>query len=197
MKKVLSVLLVAVMLVAFAVPAMADQGPSEKVDYNVEVLEDPQGTGEVAGDNPDNLTVEVHPYAGGAQDDDEHDAIKAAQAAVEASGVDEAEVDSVDIFDVGVYKEGTKQPGANVTVSVAVEKNGDGEVLGVMYYHGGAWHKATGVFVGADGKIHFTMAGLCSVVVLYGKTTAPSNPGGNKKPSSTGSTSPKSPKTGY
>lgn len=188
MKKLLSVLMVAVMLVALAVPALAAEADNQSPGVEPEPVVTLDSAVDAEG-NPVDVEVSVP-----AMDQAEVEA--AVDEAIAASGLTTEDAESVnaDVFDIDWSAEEGDFP-----VTVVVTRDSVGDVLAVMYYDEATseWSKADFKDLG-DGKLQITFEHFCTVVVLTNADVEPITPPADKDDTSTSdSKEPTSPKTGY
>ncbi len=193
MKKFISVLVVAVMVLALAAPAFAD-GPSPAGPAAEIVVPELGGAVDAATGAKVDVVVSQPELAAG----ETVESVAAdATAAAEAAGVDVAEAVAAEVFDVSM-SDGS-QPDGSVKVTIVREK-GSGEIAAVMYQaEDGSWDKADFI-EGDDGTVTITFEHFCTVVLLVkapeeAPDVKPDTP--SDTPSSTTPSGPASPQTGY
>ena len=202
MRKLISVLTIAVLVLALAVPTFAapnsptlPSGGVTEVTPTVGDAVDP-----VTGEKVDVVVSEPKLEAGETLQSVAEDALKAAKEA----GAPVENATAAEVFDIDM-KDGT-QPDGSVQVTIVREKD-SGEVAAIMYQaEDGTWDKAE-FTQNADGTVVVTFKHFCTVVLLMKEATqAPDVPKPTTKPDggstgstgSTGSSSePTSPQTGY
>ena len=194
MKKLVSVLLIAMMVLALSVPAFAaDRISPEAPPASVTTPE----VADAMDANGEKVELEVSApelAAGETLESVAEDALKAA----EDAGVATEDVTAAEVFDIAMA-DGT-QPTSDVTVTIVREKS-SGKVAAVMYQaEDGTWDSAKFTDNG-DGTVTITFEHFCTVVLLVKEASqapdVPVDPDKPAKPDEGGSGKPTSPQTGY
>lgn len=196
MKKFVSVLVIAVMVLALAAPAFAADGDSPAAPepgydgaVNVEVPE----VGDAIDENGEKVDVMVSEPELAEDETLESVAADAVQAAEDA-GLDVGDVAAAEVFNVEM-SDGT-QPDGSVMVTI-VRDSSSGEIAAVMYQaEDGSWDAAEFTDNG-DGTVTITFEHFCTVVLLVKEPTAAPDVKPTPKPDAGSSNGPTSPKTGY
>ena len=193
MKKLVSVLLIVMMVLALSVPAFAAKPSPPEPPASVtepEIKDAMDASGEKV-----QLEVSAPELAAGETlESVAEDALKAA----EDAGVDAEDVTAAEVFDIAMA-DGT-QPTSDVTVTIVREKS-SGKVAAVMYQaEDGTWDSAKFTDNG-DGTVTITFKHFCTVVLLVKEASpapdVPVDPDKPAKPDEGGSGKPTSPQTGY
>ena len=196
MRKLISVLTIAVLVLALAAPnsPTLPSGGVTEVTPTVGDAVDP-----VTGEKVDVVVSEPKLEAGETLQSVAEDALKAAKEA----GAPVENATAAEVFDIDM-KDGT-QPDGSVQVTIVREKD-SGEVAAIMYQaEDGTWDKAEFTQY-ADGTVVVTFKHFCTVVLLMKEATQAPDVKPTPKPESgstgstgsTGSSSePTSPQTGY
>lgn len=193
MKKLVSVLLIVMMVLALSVPAFAAKPSPPEPPASVtepEIKDAMDASGEKV-----QLEVSAPELAAGETlESVAEDALKAA----EDAGVDAEDVTAAEVFDIAMA-DGT-QPTSDVTVTIVREKS-SGKVAAVMYQaEDGTWDSAKFTDNG-DGTVTITFEHFCTVVLLVEEASqapdVPVDPDKPAGPSGSGSGKPTSPQTGY
>ena len=193
MKKLVSVLLIVMMVLALSVPAFAAKPSPPEPPASVtepEIKDAMDASGEKV-----QLEVSAPELAAGETlKSVAEDALKAA----EDAGVATEDVTAAEVFDISMA-DGT-QPTSDVTVTIVREKS-SGKVAAVMYQaEDGTWDSAKFTDNG-DGTVTITFEHFCTVVLLVEEASqapdVPVDPDKPAGPSGSGSGKPTSPQTGY
>ena len=193
MKKLVSVLLIVMMVLALSVPAFAAKPSPPEPPASVtepEIKDAMDASGEKV-----QLEVSAPELAAGETlKSVAEDALKAA----EDAGVATEDVTAAEVFDIAM-SDGS-QPTSDVTVTIVREKS-SGKVAAVMYQaEDGTWDSAKFTDNG-DGTVTITFKHFCTVVLLVKEASpapdVPVNPDKPAKPDEGGSGKPTSPQTGY
>ena len=193
MKKLVSVLLIVMMVLALSVPAFAAKPSPPEPPASVtepEIKDAMDASGEKV-----QLEVSAPELAAGETlKSVAEDALKAA----EDAGVATEDVTAAEVFDIAMA-DGT-QPTSDVTVTIVREKS-SGKVAAVMYQaEDGTWDSAKFTDNG-DGTVTITFEHFCTVVLLVEEASqapdVPVDPDKPAGPSGSGSGKPTSPQTGY
>ena len=193
MKKLVSVLLIVMMVLALSVPAFAAKPSPPGPETNVtepEIKDAMDASGEKV-----QLEVSAPELAAGETlKSVAEDALKAA----EDAGVATEDVTAAEVFDIAM-SDGS-QPTSDVTVTIVREKS-SGKVAAVMYQaEDGTWDSAKFTDNG-DGTVTITFEHFCTVVLLVEEASqapdVPVDPDKPAGPSGSGSGKPTSPQTGY
>ena len=193
MKKLVSVLLIVMMVLALSVPAFAAKPSPPGPETNVTEPE----IKDAMDANGEKVQLEVSApelAAGETLKSVAEDALKAA----EDAGVATEDVTAAEVFDIAMA-DGT-QPTSDVTVTIVREKS-SGKVAAVMYQaEDGTWDSAKFTDNG-DGTVTITFEHFCTVVLLVEEASqapdVPVDPDKPAGPSGSGSGKPTSPQTGY
>ena len=194
MKKLVSVLLIAMMVLALSVPAFAaDRISPEAPPASVTTPE----VADAMDANGEKVELEVSApelAAGETLKSVAEDALKAA----EDAGVATEDVTAAEVFDIAMAD--GSQPTSDVTVTIVREKS-SGKVAAVMYQaEDGTWDSAKFTDNG-DGTVTITFEHFCTVVLLVKEASpapdVPVDPDKPAGPSGSGSGKPTSPQTGY
>ena len=193
MKKLVSVLLIVMMVLALSVPAFAAKPSPPEPPASVtepEIKDAMDASGEKV-----QLEVSAPELAAGETlKSVAEDALKAA----EDAGVATEDVTAAEVFDIAM-SDGS-QPTSDVTVTIVREKS-SGKVAAVMYQaEDGTWDSAKFTDNG-DGTVTITFEHFCTVVLLVEEASqapdVPVDPDKPAGPSGSGSGKPTSPQTGY
>lgn len=194
MKKLVSVLLIVMMVLALSVPAFAAK-PSSPPGPVTNVTEPEIKDAMDASGEKVQLEVSAPELAAGETlKSVAEDALKAA----EDAGVAAEDVTAAEVFDIAMAD--GSQPTSDVTVTIVREKS-SGKVAAVMYQaEDGTWDSAKFTDNG-DGTVTITFEHFCTVVLLVEEASqapdVPVDPDEPAKPDEGGSGKPTSPQTGY
>ena len=194
MKKFVSVLTVAVLVLSLAVPAFAASVPSK--EFPIDAVSEVPTVGDAVDANGQKVEIVVSTSQLGAGETLEsvaEDAVKAA----EDAGLDIKDATAAEVFDIKMAD--GSQPNGSVTVTIVREAN-SGDIAAVMYQRAdGGWDSAKFTDNG-DGTVTITFEHFCTVVLLTkAPTSAADVPTSGSSSSGSASTSskPTSPQTGY
>ena len=196
MKKLVSVLLIVMMVLALSVPALAADKISPEPEISDVTVAKPE-VGDAMDASGEKVELEVSApelAAGETLESVAEDALKAA----EDAGVAAEDVTAAEVFDIAM-SDGS-QPTSDVTVTIVREKS-SGKVAAVMYQaEDGTWDSAKFTDNG-DGTVTITFEHFCTVVLLVEEASqapdVPVDPDKPAGPSGSGSGKPTSPQTGY
>ena len=199
MRKLVSILVIAVMVLALAAPVFSVDGPSEPPPgFDGDVSSEVPTIGDVIGPDGQKLDVEVSaPKL--APDETLESVAEEAVKAAEDAGLDIKEATAAEVFNIEMSD--GKQPDGSVTVTFVRELN-SGDIAAVMYQaEDGTWDSAKFTDNG-DGTVTVTFEHFCTVVLLVKDPTVAPDVKPTPKPEggstgSSGSSEPTSPKTGY
>ena len=201
MRKLVSVLVIAMMVLTLAAPAYAADGPSPTPPPSGpagDVSVDIPTIGDVIGPDGQKLDVEVSaPKL--APDETLESVAEEAVKAAEDAGLDIKEATAAEVFNIELKDGG--QPDGSVTVTFVRELN-SGDIAAVMYQaEDGTWDSAKFTDNG-DGTVTVTFEHFCTVVLLVKEPTVAPDVKPTPKPEGgstggSGSSEPTSPKTGY
>ena len=193
MKKLVSVLLIVMMVLALSVPAFAAK-PSPPEPETIVTEPEIKDAMDANGEKVELEVSAPELAAGETLKSVAEDALKAA----EDAGVATEDVTAAEVFDIAMA-DGT-QPTSDVTVTIVREKS-SGKVAAVMYQaEDGTWDSAKFTDNG-DGTVTITFEHFCTVVLLVEEASqapdVPVDPDKPAGPSGSGSGKPTSPQTGY
>ena len=193
MKKLVSVLLIVMMVLALSVPAFAAK-PSPPEPETIVTEPEIKDAMDANGEKVELEVSAPELAAGETLKSVAEDALKAA----EDAGVAAEDVTAAEVFDIAMA-DGT-QPTSDVTVTIVREKS-SGKVAAVMYQaEDGTWDSAKFTDNG-DGTVTITFEHFCTVVLLVEEASqapdVPVDPDKPAGPSGSGSGKPTSPQTGY
>ena len=200
MRKLVSVLVIAMMVLTLAAPAYAADGPSEPAPSGPagNVSEAVPTIGDVIGPDGQKLDVVVtDPKL--APDETLESVAEEAVKAAEDAGLDIKEATAAEVFNIELKDGG--QPDGSVTVTFVRELN-SGDIAAVMYQaEDGTWDSAKFTDNG-DGTVTVTFEHFCTVVLLVKEAEQAPDVKPTPKPEGgstggSGSSEPTSPKTGY
>lgn len=191
MKKIISVLMIAVMVLSLSMVVFAAEGPSVTASESTPKVE---GAVNEAGQKVDVVVEKPELKAGETVQSVAAEALKAA----EAAKVDVKDAVAAEVFDVSM-KDGS-QPDGSVKVTI-VRDSKSGDVAAVMYQNetDGSWDSAA-FTQNDDGTVTITFKHFCTVVLLVKAPAQAADVTPTAKPDAkpdSSSKEPTSPKTGY